>query len=113
MQTHTRRSTATIPKFQLLALSVLCMISAFAIGSQTSGNVHTIGSTEALDGRLPGDINGDNRIDYADVIIILEVANGYKKVTPKELMGDPNADGALTIDDALHILRDLNVTPLN
>jgi hypothetical protein len=113
MKTHTRRSAATTPKVQLFILGMLCMVSAFAIGSRTAGSVHTVSSTEALGGRLPGDVNGDDMISTADVIVMLEIANGYRQPAPKELLGDPNADGRLTIDDALRVLRDLNATPIN
>ena len=110
MKTHTRL-TATPSKVQLFVLGMLCMASAFAIGTRTSGNVQTIGSTEALGGRLPGDVNDDALVTVADAVVILEVANGYRTATPKELLGDPNADGKLTIDDALRILRDADTTP--
>jgi hypothetical protein len=111
MNTHSsRRSAAKTPKIQLVVLGLLCMMSAFAIGSQTSGSVRTVGSTEALGGRLPGDVDGDELVTVADAIVILEVANGYREHTAKELLGDPNADGKLTIDDALRILRDVPVT---
>ncbi len=82
------------------------MLSAFTIGTQTSGNVRTVGSTEALGGRLAGDVNGDDTVDTRDVIVILEIANGYRQPDAKALLGDPNADGKLTIDDALRILHD-------
>jgi hypothetical protein len=106
MKTHIRRSTAHSSKVQLLVLGLLCMVSAFAIGTQTTGNVQPIASTEALGGRLPGDVTGDDMVGLADAIVILEVANGYREAEPQELLGDPNDDGRLTIDDALRILRD-------
>jgi hypothetical protein len=110
MKTHPRPHRATSSsKVQLLVLGLLCMVSAFAIGTQTSGNVQTIASTEALGGRLPGDVTGDARVDIADAIVILEIANGYREALPSELLGDPNDDGQLSIDDALRILRDAQV----
>jgi hypothetical protein len=113
MKTNTRPSRASASKVQLLVLGVLCMVSAFAVGTQTSGTVHTVGSTEALGGRLPGDVNADDTLSVADAIVILEMVNGYREPSPRELLGDPNADGQLTIDDALRILRDLNATPID
>jgi hypothetical protein len=113
MNTHTPRLLKATPKIQLLVLAVLCTLSAFVIGSQSSGSVHSIGSSEALGGRLPGDVNADDTVNTADAIVILEIANGYRKPTAKELLGDPNEDGKLTIDDALRILRTVNTTPIN
>lgn len=110
MKTHTTPIVST-SKRQLFVLGLLCMVSAFAVGSQTSGSVQTITHTEALGGRLPGDVNADDLVNVTDAVIILDVVNGYRDVTPKELMGDPNADGKLTVDDALHILRDSNPSP--
>lgn len=113
MNTHTRPQRATTSKVQLFVLGLLCMASAFALGSRTSGSVQTIAPTNALGGRLPGDVNADEVVNVLDAILILEIANGYKDATPKELLGDPNVDGRLTVDDALRILRDVSPGTLN
>lgn len=52
-----------------------------------------------------GDVNGDGSVNEHDVIVILEVAQGYRTATPDELAADPNANGVLAIDDAIRVLR--------
>lgn len=93
----------------ILSLGLLAVISSFAVGIKSAGEVKTVSPMEASSTRLNGDINSDGMIDKTDVIAILEVARGYKEATPDQLLADPNSDGQLTIDDAIRILNDLSI----
>ncbi len=93
----------------ILSLGLLAVISSFAVGIKSAGEVKTVSPMEASSTRLNGDINSDGMIDKTDVIAILEVARGYKEATPDQLLADPNGDGQLTIDDAIRILNDLSI----
>lgn len=101
-----KRLTVSLPVFALAAIAV---ISSFSLGIKSSADVQTIAPIEASGSRISGDINADGAVDTQDVILILEVARGYKDASPAELLSDPNADGQLTIDDAIRILHDLSV----
>ena len=91
----------------ILALATLAIVSSFAIGIQTSGNVETIAPSQANDMLITGDINADQMVDIQDVIEILEIAQGYEEATPQQLRADPNNDGSLTVDDAVRLLHDI------
>ncbi|UPA23116.1 hypothetical protein K8942_02790 [Candidatus Peribacteria bacterium] len=93
----------------ILGLGTLAVVSSFALGLKTAGNIQTVAPMEASGTRLTGDISEDGIIDVRDAITILEIANGYRDATPDELLADPNGDGALTIDDAIRILNDIAV----
>lgn len=83
-----------------------CMMTSFAAGIQTAGDVHPlVDATEAGGTRIAGDINNDSVVDMLDARIILEIAREYRMPTADELAGDPNADMKLTTDDAIEILR--------
>lgn len=92
-----------------LALGAVAVISSFTVGLRTSADVQTIAPMQASDIRMTGDVTGDGILDTYDAIAILEVARGYRDPTADELLGDPNADGQLTIDDAIRILHDLSI----
>ncbi|MBT7337326.1 hypothetical protein HN801_01310 [Candidatus Peregrinibacteria bacterium] len=94
---------------QLLSLSTLCLVSSFAIGIHTAGNVQPVRLIEAGGTALAGDIDGNGTVDIADAILVLEVAQGYVLSTSDQLLADPNADGALTVDDAIRILSILSL----
>lgn len=91
----------------LLPLAILAAVVSFQVGTRTAGNVQTVGTTSATDGSTVGDVNQDGTVDEADVIVILEVAQGYRPATPHELTADPNGNGILTVDDAIRVLRSL------
>ena len=91
----------------LLVLGAACVITSFSVGMQTAGNVQPFALTEADSTLQAGDITADGTVDLHDVVFILESVQGYRRVTPEHLRGDPNEDGALTVDDALHILSRL------
>lgn len=81
------------------------MALAFAIGIETAGEVRpVIGSTNASDTTIPGDMNSDGHVSLEDAEIALEIARGYREPTPYELSADPNKDYHITIDDALMII---------
>ncbi|MDD5102966.1 MAG: dockerin type I repeat-containing protein [Candidatus Peribacteraceae bacterium] len=92
---------------RVLLFSGICVTASFLIGIQSAGEVQPIALIEAGSVSETGDLTGDGRVDMQDVITILEVVQGYAQATPDQLRADPNGDGALTIDDALRILRAL------
>lgn len=90
-----------------LLFSGICVAASFLIGIQSAGEVQPIALIEAGSVSQMGDLTGDGSTDVQDVITILEVVQGYVQATPDQLKADPNGDGALTIDDALRILRSM------
>ncbi len=94
---------------QLLALTTLCLVSSFAIGMRTAGNVQPVRLIEAGGTLQAGDIDADGIVSISDAIAILEIAQGYTVATPEQLSADPNDDGALTVDDAIRILSILSL----
>ena len=50
---------------------------------------------------LPGDVNGDGKIDAADLVTCVNVVNGGEPPSP--LLGDCNGDGKLNLIDLYHI----------
>lgn len=94
---------------QALLIGASCIASSFAIGIQTAGEVHPISLIEAGSSTQRGDIDGSGEIDEQDVIMLLEIAQGYAEATPQQLLADPNGDGQLTVDDALRLLNTLSI----
>ena len=103
------RSLLSQRNLRAIALGTVCIVSSFAIGIQSVGEVQPVTLIEAGSIEQPGDIDGDGDVDLQDAIRILEIAQGYEPVTPAELKADPNRDGALTVDDALRILTVLSL----
>lgn len=91
----------------VVVLGILSVVGSFTVGVKTAGDVQTIGASRAEDFVLLGDMNGNQKIDTQDVIIMLEIARGYRVATPSDLRMDPNGDGIITIDDALRVLKQL------
>jgi hypothetical protein len=91
----------------VLVLGALAVVSSFAVGIRTAGDIETVAPSEAGGIRLAGDVNNDGALSVLDVIDILEVSQGYEEATPEQLLADPNADGQLTADDAMRVLQDL------
>lgn len=104
MHTHFIRSN-----LKVLLIGVATIASAFVVGIQTAGDVAPIGLIEAGGVEIPGDIDGSGFVDLQDAIVVLEIVQGYRDVSPEELRRDPNSDGLLTIDDALRILHGLEL----
>lgn len=94
---------------QALLIGASCIASSFAIGIQTASDVHPISLIEAGSSTVRGDLNGNGEIDERDVILVLEIAEGYTEATPEQLRADPNGDGQLTVDDALRLLHLLSL----
>lgn len=94
---------------RMLAIGAACIVSSFAIGMQTAGDVQPVSLIEAGGTTLAGDVDGSGVVDLLDVRLILEVAQGYASATSDQLRADPNGDGALTVDDALRILSTLSL----
>jgi hypothetical protein len=90
-------------RFKVLMLGAATVASAFFVGIQTAGDVQPISLIEA-GGEVAGDINSNGMLDANDVVLILEMVQGYREITPDALRRDPNHDGILTIDDAIRIL---------
>lgn len=103
---HTLRHSIPLT---LLSMGTLAIVSSFALGIKTAGDVRPFSPSEASDTLVSGDINVDGTVDAKDVIEILEIVRGYKEATPAQLLADPNDDGRLTIDDAMQILHDLSI----
>ena len=92
---------------RVLLFGALCIAASFAIGIQSAGEVQPISLIEAGSPSRVGDVDGNGSVDVQDAIAVLEMVQGYQTATPDQLLSDPNGDGALTIDDALRILRTL------
>ena len=104
---HTQPARSLSAYVSMVILGVLSISGSFAVGVQTAGDVQTIAPSRAGE-EVSGDMNGNGRVDEEDIKIILEIAKGYRDPTPAQLRNDPNADGRLTIDDALRLLHDLS-----
>ncbi|MBT4120319.1 MAG: hypothetical protein HOG89_04890 [Candidatus Peribacter sp.] len=94
---------------KLLATGVACIVGSFLIGIQTAGDVQPVSLIQAGGAPYAGDVDGSGTVDMSDVLIILEVAQGYNSATTDQLKADPNADGQLTVDDAISILSKLSL----
>jgi len=90
---------------RVVALGVVCVVSSFAVGIQSVGEVQPVALIEAGSIQEAGDVDGSGSIDVRDAIRILEVAQGFSEPTPEELKADPNGDGMLTVSDAVRILQ--------
>lgn len=95
-----RRLTALVP------IGLLAVVASFGLGMETAGDLHTIEWSSATDG-VRGDMNADGTVDERDVIVILEVSQGYRPATPDELSADPNGNGVIAVDDAIRVLRSM------
>lgn len=105
---HNKFSTIFAKKnLQVLSLGAMAIIGSFSLGIQTAGDIQPISLIEAGSVQTRGDIDGNGVVDIQDVIVILEIANGYAEATPDQLRADPNGDGRLTVDDAIRILTDI------
>ena len=91
----------------LVSLAAICVVTSFALGLQTAGEVQPFTLIEAGNVSLRGDVNGDGEVDIDDVILILEMSQEYIPTTPEAFNADPNEDGRITVDDALRILKTL------
>ena len=91
----------------LVPLSLLVVVASFSAGMRTSGSIQTIEWSSATDA-MRGDMTSDGTVDIDDVIVLLEIAQGYRQPTPDELAADPNADGRIGVDDAIRVLRTLS-----
>lgn len=94
---------------RLLAIGAACIVSSFVIGIKTAGDVQPVSLIEAGGPAVAGDVDGSGSVDLRDVILILEVSQGYVDATSDQLEADPNGDGALTVDDALRLLSTLSL----
>ena len=92
---------------RVMVLGVVCVVSSFAVGIQSVGEVQPVALIEAGSIQEAGDVDGSGSVDVRDAIRILEVAQGFSQPTPAELKADPNGDGQLTVEDALRILKTL------
>lgn len=100
----------------MLAFGAACVMGSFLLGIETAGEVQPVSSIQAgglqanvLPEVTPGDVDGSGVVDLQDVIIILEVVQGYREPTPLVLKADPNGDSHLRVEDALQVLRTLAI----
>jgi hypothetical protein len=107
MSKHTPRRQKPFVSLQVIALGVLSVVSSFAVGIRTAGDIETIELTSANDLHIAGDMNADGIVEISDVLAILEIAQGYEIATPDQLLSDPNGDGELTVEDAMRVLSDI------
>ena len=94
---------------RVAVLGTACVVSSFAIGIQSVGEVQPVTLIEAGAVQEQGDMDGSGSIDIQDVILILEIAQGYREASPAQLRADPNTDGQLTVTDALRVLETLSL----
>lgn len=88
------------------------MAVAFILGIQTAGDIQpVVKPTEAGNAVVDGDLNGNGVLDIGDARAAIEIALGYRTVTPEELAADPNHDLTVTIEDALAIIDALEHQP--
>lgn len=99
----TKKTSSVAMQFKILMLGTATVASAFFVGIQTAGDVQPISLIEA-GGGIAGDIDGSGMLEERDALMILEMVQGYRDITPDALARDPNHDGILTIDDAIRIL---------
>jgi len=102
--THTKTFRTAMT---LVPLSVFAIVASFGLGMQTAGDLRAIDASSATE-TPRGDVTGDGTVDVRDVVLILEVSQGYRDATPAELTADPNENGVLTVDDAIRVLRTLS-----
>lgn len=102
--THTKTARTILT---LAPLGTLAVIASFGLGMQTAGDLRAIDSSSATE-TLRGDVTGDGTVDARDATLILEISQGYRDATPTELAADPNGNGALSVDDAIRVLRTLS-----
>jgi hypothetical protein len=98
-----RRNVRTV------VLAGTCIVSAFAVGIESAGEVQPISLIEAGSTETAGDVTGDGRVDLQDVTLILEIAQGYVDNEERFLKADPNRDGQITVDDALRLLATISL----
>lgn len=94
---------------KVLATGVVCIVGSFLVGIQTAGDVQPVSLIQAGGTPFAGDVDGSGTVDMSDVLVILEIAQGYRSATTDQLKADPNQDGQLTVDDAIGILSTLSV----
>lgn len=92
---------------RVAVLGSLCIVASFALGIHTAGEVSPIASLQAGGPAREGDMNDDGVVNMQDVIEILAIVRGQLSPTAHHLRVDPNTDGKLTIDDAIHLLQTL------
>ena len=88
-----------------LTLGTASIATSFAIGMQTAGDIQPFSLIEAGGNGIIGDINNDRVVNTSDVIMLLEMSQGYTETTPEAFEADPNQDGRLTVDDAIKLLK--------
>lgn len=92
---------------RIAALGTLCVVASFALGIHTAGDIAPIASLQADGPAREGDMNDDGTVNLQDVIEILEIVRGRTQATAHHLRVDPDADGHVTIDDAIRLLHTL------
>lgn len=93
---------------QIGLLGLACIASSFSIGIHTAGDVQPFTLIEAGSTNLSGDMDDNGAVDIQDVIIILEIVQGYREADATARSADPNGDGRITVDDALRILSNIH-----
>jgi hypothetical protein len=94
---------------KLLATGAACIVGSFLFGIQTAGDVQPVSLIQAGGIPFAGDVDGSGIVDMSDVLVILEVAQGYESATTSQLKADPIDDGQLTVEDAISILSKLSI----
>lgn len=93
----------------MIAIGAASIAASFLVGIQTAGDVKPIALIEAGGSAATGDIDGNGVVDLLDALAILEIAQGYREPTPKQLLADPSGNGALTVEDAIRLLSTLSL----
>ncbi|MDD4052351.1 MAG: dockerin type I repeat-containing protein, partial [candidate division Zixibacteria bacterium] len=77
----------------------------FAItGGPTSAGQFTVNGTVRMIGHIPGDANGDMRVNVGDAVFLVSYAFRDGPGPVPEEVGDANGDGKANIGDAVYII---------
>lgn len=111
---HIHLSARTL---QISALGTLCAIGAFAAGIETAGDVHPFARSEAAlqeivadDTQIPGDVNGNGRLDAGDAFLLSQHIDGLLDLTVEQTSrADVDGDLRVTTDDLRRVLYTLSL----
>lgn len=87
-----------------VALTLTDLVLTSAGGQPISANATR--ATIGLVAGVPGDLNGDTKLDVLDVVMLLKIGIGALQPTAAQaILGDLNRDGSISVTDAVTGLR--------
>lgn len=104
-------SIITRRNITLLAFALTCVASSFVIGVRTAGDMPSVDTIEAhqanimYENAIRGDMDGNGVVNDDDVIRLLDILEGKKRIDQQILQADPNRDGRITVDDIKVLLQ--------